>query len=149
MPDPTLYLFDGWNILRAGSFRSPEELVDRLAGFVALHGARGVVVFDGAGEDTSLGALEIRFAPHADELLERLAVEARERPGEHALLVSSDRHVRDTAGQEVRRAGSAAFARELDDAAAADRSALPRTRIEDSLDPETRERLERLRRGGA
>jgi predicted RNA-binding protein with PIN domain len=147
MPDPTLFLFDGWNILRAGTFRSREELVDRLAGFVALHGARGVAVFDGAGEDATFGALEVRFAPHADELLERLAVEARDTPGERVVLVSSDRDVRDTAGREVRRKSSAAFAQELDDAAAGGKSALPEARIEDALDDETRERLERLRRG--
>jgi predicted RNA-binding protein with PIN domain len=149
MPDPTLYLFDGWNILRAGSFRGREELVDRLAGFVALRGARGVAVFDGAGEDTTLGALEVRFVQHADELLERLAVEARNRPGERVVLVSSDRHVRDTAGREVRRTGSAEFARELERDAHTAASGLPEARIEDALDPETRERLERLRRGGA
>lgn len=147
MPDPTLYLFDGWNILRAGSFRSREELVDRLAGFVALHGARGVAVFDGVGEDVTLGALEVRFATHADELLERLAVEARDTPGEHVVLVSSDRDVRDTAGHEVGRRGSKSFADELERDARATGKALPEARVEDALDPETRERLERLRRG--
>lgn len=147
MPDATLYLFDGWNILRAGSFRSREELVDRLAGFVALRGARGVAVFDGVGEDATLGSLEVRFAPHADELLERLAVEARDRPGEQVVLVSSDRAVRDTAGQEVRRRESRGFAEELDRTAAGDANALPEARIEDALDAQTRERLERMRRG--
>lgn len=149
MPDPTLYPFDGWNILRAGSFRSREELVDRLTGFVALHGARGVVVFDGAGEDAALGALEVRFAPHADELLERLAVAARDTPGERVVLVSSDRDVRDTAGQEVRRWASAGFVEELERTARDPGRALPEARIEDLLDPETRARLERIRRGNA
>lgn len=148
MPDPTLYLFDGWNILRAGSFRSREELVDRLAGFVALHGARGVAVFDGVGEDVTVGALDVRFAAHADELLERLAVEGRARPGERVVLVSSDRHVRDTAGQEVGRRGSAAFADELERDRRRAANDLPEARVEDALDAETRERLERLRRGG-
>jgi predicted RNA-binding protein with PIN domain len=148
MPDPTLYLFDGWNILRAGAFRSREELVDRLAGFVALRGARGVAVFDGVGEDTTVGALEVRFAPHADALLERLAVEARDRPGkgERVVLVSSDREIRATAGQEVRRRGSAGFVEELERDTGPPASGLPEARIEDALDPETRERLERLRR---
>ncbi len=147
MPDPTLYLFDGWNILRAGAFRSREELVDRLAGFVALRGARGVVVVDGTGEDTTLGPLAVRFVPHADELLERLAVEARERPGERVVLVSSDRDVRDTAGQEVGRRSSKGFAEELERDARTAGNTLPEARVEDALDPETRERLERLRRG--
>jgi len=147
MPDPTLYLFDGWNILRAGTFRSREELVDRLAGFVALHGVHGVAVFDGVGEDATFGSLEVRFAPSADELLERLAVEARDRPGERVVLVSSDRDVRDTAGREVGRRSSQGFAEELERDARTTGKALPEARVEDALDPETRERLERLRRG--
>jgi predicted RNA-binding protein with PIN domain len=55
-----LYLFDGNNVLHAGGFRDREELVDRLAGYVALQGARGVVVFDGVGEDAQVGPLEVR-----------------------------------------------------------------------------------------
>ena len=149
MPDPTLYLFDGWNLMRAGAFRSREELVDRLADFVALHGARGVAVFDGAGADETFGALEVRFAAHADELLERLAAESRARPGERVVLVSSDRDIRDTAGHQVGRRASEAFAEELRRTGRDGSSALPEGRIEDALDAETRGRLERLRRGGA
>ena len=73
MAEPTLYLFDGYNLLHAGSFDDPRELVDRLASFVALVGARGVVVFDGVGEERTHGPLEVRYAEHADALLERLA----------------------------------------------------------------------------
>jgi hypothetical protein len=51
VPEPTLYLFDGWNVLRAAGVSDRQELVDALASFVALRGARGVVVFDGAGAD--------------------------------------------------------------------------------------------------
>ena len=76
-PEPTLYLFDGYNILHAGGFRGPADLVDRLADFVAVKGARGVVVFDGGGEDRVVGRLEVRHASHADALLERLAAEHR------------------------------------------------------------------------
>ena len=77
MPDPTLYLFDGYNILHAGGFRGPADLVDRLADFVAMKGARGIVVFDGGGDDRAFGRLEVRYASHADALLERLAAEHR------------------------------------------------------------------------
>ena len=49
MSEPTLYLFDGYNLLHAGEFSDAAELVDALASFVALRGARGVVVFDGHG----------------------------------------------------------------------------------------------------
>ena len=60
MPEPTLYQFDGSNLFHAGAFTDRQELVDRLAGFVALKGARGVVVFDGVGSDHDVGQLAIR-----------------------------------------------------------------------------------------
>ena len=44
--DASLYLFDGYNLLHAGSFGTAAELIDVLASFVATRGARGVVVFD-------------------------------------------------------------------------------------------------------
>ena len=75
MAEPTLYLFDGFNLLHAGGYEDARELTDALASFVALRGARGVVVFDGVGDDRRLGSLAVRFAPHADALLERLARE--------------------------------------------------------------------------
>ena len=142
MSETTLYLFDGYNLLHAGSFRDASELADRLADFVALQGARGVVVFDGVGEDTSYGPLEVRFAPHADALLERLAAENRER--EQVCLVSSDAAVRGTSGQEVRKLSSRTFLRDLTPA----RHGAPSpSRLADRLDEATRARLERLRRG--
>ena len=63
MPEPTLYLFDGYNLLHAGDFDDVRELDDELASFVALKGARGVVVFDGVGEERDVGPLSVRFAP--------------------------------------------------------------------------------------
>ena len=142
MSDTTLYLFDGYNLLHAGSFRDGRELVDRLADFVALQGARGVVVFDGAGEDVSYGALEVRFAPHADALLEWLAAEHR--GSESVCLVSSDAAVRGTSGQQVRKLSSGTFLRDLVPARHSEQAP---SRLSDRLDDETRERLERLRRG--
>lgn len=138
-----LYLFDGYNILHAGDFRERAELVDRLADFVALVGARGVVVFDGVGEDTSYGPLDVRFAQPADSLIERLAAEHRSQ--EDVWVVSSDRAIRGTAGQETRRVSSPAFLRELDGTARRSGTA-SRSQIEDALDPETKARLERFRR---
>jgi predicted RNA-binding protein with PIN domain len=142
VPDPTLYLFDGHNLLHAGGFRDLPELVDRLAGFVATQGARGVVVFDGRGDQTAVGGLEVRFAPHADVLLERLAAEHRDR--EEVCLVSSDLAVRGTSGQEVRKLSSAGFLRDLEDARHSEEGA---SRVGDRLDSATRAKLERLRRG--
>ena len=102
--DATLYLFDGYNLLHASPFAEPRELVDALASYVATRGARGVVVFDGVGEDTVRGPLSVRYSPHADDLLERLAAEHRSR--ERVLLVSSDTTVLGTAGIEVAKLSS-------------------------------------------
>ena len=142
MPDPTLYLFDGFNLLHAGGYESVRELVDRLASFVAQEGARGVVVFDGSGDDLDRGPLQVRWAPDADTLLERLAAENRVH--ETVCLVSSDAAVRGTSGQEVRKLSSRTFLRDLSEAAHQERA---RLHLADRLDEETRARLERLRRG--
>ena len=137
-----LYLFDGYNILHAGTFRDRRELVDALASFVALRGARGVAVFDGVGEDAVYGPLTVRFFSPADSLIERLAAESRGR--EEIWVVSSDRAVRGTAGQEARKLSSPDFVRELSGLRQASRGG--RSQIEDALDQATRERLERFRR---
>jgi predicted RNA-binding protein with PIN domain len=140
--DPTLYLFDGSNLFHAGSYADRDELVDALASFVALRDARGVVVFDGVGAERTIGRLVVRYAPHADDVLERLAAEHRER--EEVLVVTSDAAVRGTAGQTVRKAGSRAFLQELGSTSHAEESA---SRVRDRLDDETRDKLERIRRG--
>ena len=142
MADPTLYLFDGYNLLHAGAFADARQLRDELASFVALHGARGVVVFDGVGEDGTFGPLEVRFAVNADALLERLAAEHRGR--EVVCLVSSDLTVRGTAGKDVTKRSSQTFVAELEDAGLSEE---PRTPLAGQLDEETRARLEQLRRG--
>jgi predicted RNA-binding protein with PIN domain len=95
--DPTLYLFDGHNLLHAGGFTDLRELRDTLASWVATRGARGVLVFDGSGRDETHGALDVRFAAHADSLIERLASENRAR--ERVCVVSTDSTLRATAGR--------------------------------------------------
>ena len=140
--DPTLYLFDGSNLFHAGAFRDRDELVDVLASFVALRGARGVVVFDGSGAERRLGPLAVSYAPDADSVLERLAAEHRDR--EAVLLVTSDSAVRGTSGQEVRHRASRSFLDELSRVTHTESSS---SRLGDRLDDETRARLERLRRG--
>ena len=142
MAEPTLYLFDGFNLLHAGGYRGVEQLIDVLASVVALQGARGVVVFDGVGEDTSRGPLEVRYAPHADTLIERLAAEHRD--SESVCLVSSDLMIRETSGREVRKLSSKTFLRDL---AEPSRQERPPGQLADRIDDETRARLERLRRG--
>ena len=142
MAEPTLYLFDGFNLLYSGGFESTNELRDLLAGWVATKGARGVLVFDGHGDDERHGPLEVRFAPDADALIERLAAEHRQ--GEQVAVVSSDEAVRGTSGAEVRKLSSRMFLSELARPAHADRA---RGDMRDRLDADTLARLERLRRG--
>ncbi|TMM12825.1 MAG: hypothetical protein E6F98_07585 [Actinobacteria bacterium] len=142
MAEPTLYLFDGFNLLHAGGFGSPEELRDLLASWVAGKGARGVLVFDGHGPDEQHGPLEVRWAEDADTLIERLAAERR--GGEQVAVVSSDQAVRGTSGAQVRLMSSRVFLAELVPPAHADRA---RGDMRDRLDPATLARLERLRRG--
>ena len=147
MPDPTLYLFDGYNLLHAGEFTDPRELVDTLASFVAARGVRGVVVFDGAEEERQVGPLSVRYAAHADDLLERLAAEHR--ADEPVCIVSSDDAVRRVSGQEVRKLTSQLFLADLQPASHREQEQRGSgSRVGDRLDPEVRARLERLRRGG-
>jgi predicted RNA-binding protein with PIN domain len=142
VPEPTLYLFDGYNLLHASGAADARELTDELAGFVAMKAARGIVVFDGVGIASEVGRLSIEFAPHADTRLERLAAEHRDR--ERVCLVSSDTAIRETVGQEVRKVSSAAFLSGFERPTHIEDG---RSRLGDRVDPETRARLERLRRG--
>jgi predicted RNA-binding protein with PIN domain len=140
--EPTLYLFDGFNLLHAGGFGSPASLADLLASWVAAKGARGVLVFDGHGADERHGPLEVRWAPDADAVIERLAAEHR--ATEQVAVVSSDAAVRGTAGGQVRKLSSQSFLVELARPEHLDRS---RGDLRDRLDPTTLAELERLRRG--
>jgi predicted RNA-binding protein with PIN domain len=142
LAEPTIYLFDGYNLLYAGEFEGPRELVDALASFVAVEGARGVVVFDGVGEERTHGPLEVRYAEHADALLERLAAEHR--ATETVCLVSSDTAIRGTSGQEVQKRSSRTFLQDLEAPTLEDPG---RSQLRDRVDEETRKRLEKLRRG--
>jgi predicted RNA-binding protein with PIN domain len=136
---PSLYLFDGWNLVHATGLE-PAALVDRLVDYVAVRGARGVVVFDGSGEEATIGPLEVRFAPDADAALERLAAEHR--LDEETMLVSSDAAVRETAGVLVKKTRS----QELD-LPSLEHTERRRSELADRLDPDTLARLEQLRRG--
>ncbi|MGZ4290078.1 MAG: NYN domain-containing protein [Gaiellaceae bacterium] len=137
-----VFLFDGYNLLHAGGFADPQELRDALASYLALRGARGIVVFDGVGDLVSRGPLEVRYAPHADTLLERLA--AQHRGGDEVVLVTSDATLAAASGIEVAKVRSAAFAGELRRAPHVEER--PQG-LGGKLDDETRRRLEELRRG--
>src|SRR5919199_1679444 len=139
MAEPTLYLFDGYNLLHAGDYADTRQLRDELASFVALKGARGVLVFDGHGADETHGPLEVRYAQHADTLLERLAAEHR--ATEEVCLVSSDAAVRGTSGLAVQKRSSRTFLGDLEQVV--HREERP-GHLSDRLDPETRAALERM-----
>jgi predicted RNA-binding protein with PIN domain len=142
LAEPTLYLFDGYNLLHAGRFEDPRELIDRLASYVALLGARGVLVFDGVGEDIAYGPLEVRYVKNADALLERLAAEHR--GSETVCLVSSDSAVRGTSGQQVQKRSSRTFMEDLEETGHVESKP---SQLRDRVDEETRKLLEKLRRG--
>jgi predicted RNA-binding protein with PIN domain len=141
--DPTLYLFDGHNLLHAGGFEDLRELRDTLASWVARRGARGIVVFDGTGANETRGPLEVRFAAHADSVIERLASENRDR--ERVCVVSTDATLRATAGRMVKTVTSQTFVRDLEPADHVEEMRAP---LAERLDEETRDALERMRRGG-
>ncbi len=84
----------------------------------------------------------MRYAPHADTLLERLAAERRHE--EQVCLVSSDAALRGTSGQEVRKLSSATFLGDLEPTLHTEDDA---SRVRDRVDDATRAKLERLRRG--
>jgi predicted RNA-binding protein with PIN domain len=142
-----LWLFDGFNVLHAGPWEDVRELRDALASFVALRGAQGIVVFDGVGDAGSFGPLEVRYAEHADQELERLAADNRAKRA--VTLVSSDNVVRGTAGQGVRWVTSQNFLIELAPRGGDDARVEPERPhgLSGRLDDETAAKLERLRRG--
>lgn len=147
MTENSLYLFDGYNLLHAGPFADARELVDLLASYVAVRGARGVVVFDGVGEDVTRGPLEVRYAADADTLLERLAAEHRDH--DKVVLVTSDSTVGWASGIEVAKLSSQTFLRdfELGDLKSSEHRDERPGGLAGKLDQATRDLLEKLRRG--
>ena len=103
---------------------------------------RGILVFDGRGDPERRGPLEVRWAPDADTVLERLAAEHRS--SEQVAVVSSDVAVRGTSGGQVRKLSSQTFLEEL---ARPEHLDSVRGDLRDRLDADTLAALERLRRG--
>jgi predicted RNA-binding protein with PIN domain len=141
-----LWVIDGDNVahVRGGSEEYERVRAER-------SGAETVLVFDGHGRDSKLGATTVRYAgtETADTLIERLA--HRSQHDREVTVVSSDtvlRHVAQRGGVH------AMSAREYVDrlAAPAAPDAPPdrgpqRFQLADTVDPEVRAALERLRRG--
>ena len=151
-----LWVIDGDNVahVRGGSEqyeRVRAELVAAVVDHAARSGAETVLVFDGHGRDSKLGATTVRYAgaETADTLIERLA--HRSQHDREVTVVSSDtvlRHVAQRGGVH------AMSAREYVDRLAAPAAPdAPRDRgpqrfqLADTVDPEVRAALERLRRG--
>ena len=86
----------------------------------------------------------MRFAAHADSLIERLASENRSR--ERVCVVSTDSTLRATAGRMVKTVTSQTFLAEFEPPDHVEQKRAP---LAERLDAETRDALERLRRGKA
>lgn len=142
-----------------------ELLIAVMADYAALTRQRVTVVFDShrrpSGEETNevLSGVEVIFSGRkssADHVIERLIYQAR--PGEEVTVATSDAVQRDLAlGKGVKTISAPLLKaqveavigrrnREIHDRKS--RSDLAR-RLEDRLDPLTRERLDRMRRGEA
>ena len=143
MPEPTLYLFDGYNLLHAGGHTDVRELTDELAELRRREGrARGRRLRRGrrgVRGRAALRPLRTRTRTRCSSV-SRQSTATRER----VCLVSSDAAVRGTSGQEVRKVSSSTFLRELERPTHVEEEA---SQLRDRLDPETRAKLERLRRG--
>lgn len=171
----TLYIVDGYNLLhhlfpgvgKDELFARRDWLLDRLAGFAALRGAGALLVFDGRGAETTSsrpipGAdIEVVFAGGrftADTLIARRT--AARSPDTRVVVVSGDQEVQRAAARAgVSRMAPRELAAELAEGPeelsgpsssgqaldSASDSHRMRSRLEDKVDPETLERLRRLR----
>jgi predicted RNA-binding protein with PIN domain len=113
---PTV-LVDGRNVLRSQWPNIPEDELVRLAcEWAARNDVRAVVVFDGqapAGHEGGHCSVVGTAGESADEWLIRRAAELRAN-GERFWLVTSDRALRDVAGDGAERTiGGGSFANEL------------------------------------
>ena len=161
----TLYIVDGYNVLHA-LFPQVEKtdladrrrwLVDQLSGFAALRGARVCLVFDAHGQPLASSAavggtpVEVVYAGGrftADTLIARRVVE---RPSEvTVVVVSGDQEVQRTATRAgvlrmtPRELGAEIAALDKKLAISEKSSRIPTT-LEDKVDIETWQKLERLR----
>ena len=153
-----LYVLDGDNITHvrgAGSdyIRAREQLVGDVAGFASESGIDVVLVFDGDGRGREIGRVRVVHSGRetADTVIERLAHHRASGAPGSVTVVSNDavlRHVAQRGG--VHAMGAREFLDRLG-AAPARRPAAPesrgRTTLGDTLDPDVRAALERLRRG--
>lgn len=162
-------IVDGYNVIRlTPPYRDLAEadldsartaLISDIGAYAQDH-MRATVVFDGAanrrsdGLPHSIAGVTVVFSPYgveADTVIESLARSARER-GDEVEVVTSDAQTQwAVMGGGVARRSSKEFSGELREGEREWREHNPRgrrsVRIEDVLDPETRERLARWARG--
>jgi hypothetical protein len=144
MPEPTLYLFDGHNLFHAADYEDLRQLRDELASFVALKGARGVLVFDGSGRTSRTVRSRCATRRTRTRLLEQLAVENR------ASEVVVSRLVGRRGARDLRPGGAEALVGDVPRRHGGRLAQRGRPHhLRDTLDPETRAKLERMRRGGS
>jgi predicted RNA-binding protein with PIN domain len=167
--NPSLYIVDGYNLLhhlfpgvgRDELFARRDWLVDRLASYAALRGAALSIVFDGHEADSTSTHpirgidVEVVFAGGrftADTLIARRI--ASQRADVHVVVVSGDREVQRAAARAgVSRMTPRELAGELNTGASAKgldsdpSSGRMPSRLEDKVDPETLQKLRRLRDG--
>jgi len=78
--EPTLYLFDGYNLLHAGGFEDVRELRDTLASFVAVLSVPGRGQEAGIAKDNKATTAD---KPNNDGQTRPPAVEAGDRAADH------------------------------------------------------------------
>lgn len=171
-----LLLVDGYNVLRSGmrykgAFTNPDYTDDtfntareRLINDVVSYAGReyrAIIVFDAAanaysaGMPEKVGGVRIMFSPagqSADQVIEKLAHDARERQVE-TMVVSSDATIQDTVfGLGVDRMSADGFSREMglyeEDARLDDAPKVAHKRtVADRIDPAVLAKLKALRDG--
>lgn len=153
-----LYILDGDNVTHvrgAGSdyARAREQLVGDVAGFASEAGLDVVLVFDGDGSGRTIGRVRVVYSVRetADTVIERLSHHSASAAPGTVTVVSNDavlRHVAQRGG--VHAMSAREFLDRLEATPAqrpAAREPRGRTTLGDTLDPEVRAALERIRRG--
>ena len=142
MPEPTLYLFDGFNLLHAGGFETRASCATCSPASSPRRAPRASSSSTESGATRPSARSRCAAPTHADPLLEKLAAENR--ATRNVCVVSSDSAVRGTAGRQVQTLSSQTFLHDLEPTLLdAERPG----QLRDRLDPETLARLERMRRG--
>jgi hypothetical protein len=168
MSDDATHIFiDGSNVVRSGAWitATPQRdddarlrlLIDACASWVGSAGMHATLFFDGTLPGITSRSipqlLDVRASGSrpADDLLEQAASEARA-SGATYWIVSADRAIADVAGAHAQRVLAPAefvtlILQPPEEGSAAQEGTSRGTQLGDTLDDDTRDALERLRRG--